>query len=126
VLEERRVRRMVSSVLVYGAEHNRNIGRNRRIAHVRSNDKTIDAPAQNTHEFSSPDRELAFDGSVTADVVDSWRNRFDRMKLLQRTKTRTATACPIARKRRGHGGEADPPRRHAKVHEPLERAYFRS
>lgn len=34
-------------------------------------------------EFAVPDRELAFDGAASEDVLVSWRNRFDRMKLLQ-------------------------------------------
>ena len=29
------------------------------------------------------DRELAFDGPASPEVVDAWRNRLDRMKLLQ-------------------------------------------
>lgn len=34
-------------------------------------------------EFCVPDSELAFDGRADTDVLVSWRNRFERMKLLQ-------------------------------------------
>lgn len=34
-------------------------------------------------DFSVPDHELAFDGPAPDDVLMAWRNRFERMKLLQ-------------------------------------------
>jgi SAM-dependent methyltransferase len=35
-----------------------------------------------TRAFSVPDRELAFDGPANDEVVDAWRNRLARMRLL--------------------------------------------
>jgi SAM-dependent methyltransferase len=34
-------------------------------------------------ELRIPDRELAFEGPASADVLEAWRRRFDRMKLLR-------------------------------------------
>ena len=34
-------------------------------------------------ELSLEDRELAFEGPASADVLEAWRLRFDRMKVLQ-------------------------------------------
>jgi hypothetical protein len=36
-----------------------------------------------TKEFTLVDLELSFDGPARQDVVDAWRNRFKRMKLLR-------------------------------------------
>ena len=36
-----------------------------------------------SRELSIEDRELAFEGAASADVLEAWRLRFDRMKLLQ-------------------------------------------
>ena len=36
-----------------------------------------------THEFAVPDSELSFSGRAAPEVLDAWRNRFDRMSLLR-------------------------------------------
>jgi len=35
------------------------------------------------HAMTLPDQELSFDGSAPSGVINSWRSRFERMKLLQ-------------------------------------------
>jgi len=38
---------------------------------------------ENVKEATVPDRELAFDGPASPEVVDGWRRRFERMSLLR-------------------------------------------